>query len=246
MKRILTTLKEKWPEYLLEIIVITMGILGAFTLNNWNESRKTSRERYNVYSDLLEELQKIKAYADRGAEVTAGVEEHFEYLVSNWQTVDFDSAYLVNGFKTPGGNTLQAKNIRNIFFLTGLGGVFNPPTERLQSLSFSGKINFLDQELVTRINQLNSRDDFINRNTDISINYRNSMLEHIAHNYSNYFKDSDDNYLSTILNALNDDLKMKTYVSYRKESISLMLLHLEAYKKAVAELIDLVNGELNK
>ena len=57
MKRILKTLGQNWPEYFLEVIVITIGILGAFTLNNWKERSDTSEQVYRSLSNLLSELE---------------------------------------------------------------------------------------------------------------------------------------------------------------------------------------------
>ena len=56
MKRILETFKRKWAEYLIEIIVIIIGILVAFTLNNWNEERLKRAEEVDTISRVLADI----------------------------------------------------------------------------------------------------------------------------------------------------------------------------------------------
>ena len=55
MKRLLTTLSQKWPEYLLEGLVIIISILLAIWLENWNEERKDRIKEQEILLELKSE-----------------------------------------------------------------------------------------------------------------------------------------------------------------------------------------------
>ena len=57
MKSIFRTIKNHWPEYFLEILVITLGILGAFLLNSWKENSDRKKELSQALSNLAGELK---------------------------------------------------------------------------------------------------------------------------------------------------------------------------------------------
>jgi hypothetical protein len=58
MRKLLSTFVQKWPEYLLEILVITIGILGAFTLNNWNEKSKEKQKEKDYIIRFIQDLKR--------------------------------------------------------------------------------------------------------------------------------------------------------------------------------------------
>ena len=55
MKKILAHLKENWIRHGFETLAVLVGVLSAFTLNNWNEERKDRREEHQILLQLKQE-----------------------------------------------------------------------------------------------------------------------------------------------------------------------------------------------
>ncbi|MFY0687183.1 MAG: hypothetical protein JXQ90_08465 [Cyclobacteriaceae bacterium] len=57
MKSLITTLKAKWSEYIIELIVIIASIMIAFFLDNWNERRILKAHNRNILQNIYQTVE---------------------------------------------------------------------------------------------------------------------------------------------------------------------------------------------
>jgi hypothetical protein len=128
MKRILTTLSQKWPEYLLEILVLIIGIYGAFAVENWNESQKELKLEAAFLSSINVEFRKNKAQFE---EVVGAHKQAFnaiENLIAEMQKDD----------PNPDSINFHSKGVWKHF-------TFNPSQTSIRSLT-SGSVQIIRNE----------------------------------------------------------------------------------------------------
>jgi len=145
MIKILETLKQKWAEYLLEMIVITFGILAAFALNNWNENKKSDRVLKNYYSQILQELEKDTTYIHQRIKVLdSNILKHNNYLDKFQEQVSLEKLLISQGKLNFGVQNLK----------------FN--TNTIETLQSTGDIKLIPIEIRNKLLDLkNSQEDII-------------------------------------------------------------------------------------
>jgi len=121
MRKILNHLTTDWYKYLLELIVIMAGILGAYTLNDWSDRRQRHKTELEILSEIKTNLQldliDLKQNSnghERGLRLLDSLGNAEEYKLDNYQ-IGF---YLSVGFRdyvylpqTSAFATLKAKGV---------------------------------------------------------------------------------------------------------------------------------------
>lgn len=92
MKKLLSTLKQKWSDYLIEIVVISVGILIAFTLSNWGERRKQNNQlhqyRKNLRIELAVDIETLEINQNNLARYKKSIVNYLDYYNSNNLDID--------------------------------------------------------------------------------------------------------------------------------------------------------------
>ncbi|MHA7130693.1 DUF6090 family protein [Algoriphagus namhaensis] len=166
MKRILSILKEKWPEYILEILVITIGILGAFALNNWNELRNQKKEERAILQNLQSDLGNTIA--------------EFEFL-NNLRQNAIDASLQILEISSDDINGPKNK-LDTLFAKTMVRPTYNGKMGTLELLFSTGKISLIqNEELKTKlINWPGMIEDFKEEEVYANEIFMGTYIEEIA------------------------------------------------------------------
>lgn len=169
MRQLIETIKAKWTEYLLEILVLIIGIYGAFALENWNNNRKIKIEEQDVLKNLVAEFKsnqkKLHATQAQLEIVIMSIDEISRY--SGVQTNDLNEKKLSVLFK----ETFKP-NIQVFFSVGAINEIINSGKLGLISdsqlrIRLSNWPALMERKLMQEVIATNSRDnahDFYIRN----------------------------------------------------------------------------------
>jgi hypothetical protein len=191
MNKIIEHLRSEWYKYLLEILVITVGILGAFTLNNWNEGRKIAIEEQEILQLLYNDFRNSKAYSEQLIKKETRDIEMLTVALGSKE--DLDSLF----------NSSQAPEIaKSIFWnFQHVGPVFRG----YMDLKSSGKSSLIQSlQLRLELTQLEERIHSLTFLLDDRRNVHTTRIDAIAFNDLNYLAIMDSKYTGIVKGEATD------------------------------------------
>ncbi|QSE98857.1 hypothetical protein [Fulvivirga lutea] len=243
MKRLLTTLSQKWPEYLLEILVLIIGIYGAFALENWNEQRKENELEERILLSLKDETN-----------------NNFNVLASCKDIIKKRIAF-TDSLKLYIGPSYA--NIEKIKFVEFVGQAIGSaerctlPVDVLEELKASGNLNLINDIRIRRqISNLSAalnvlkqtEDDWHYDLANIAIPYTNSRIswEDIDH----FFFPNDTNFNDSKFiydhNLILQELEFSNIINTMRWRMDQTIIRMNEVEESSQDLMILLNEALNE
>ena len=235
MKRTLSTLINKWPEYLLEILVLIIGIYGAFALDEWNTNRQDESHRRLYSGYILENLKEDQNQLSTLIEKTEITIDRSRYLIMSFQadSIDIKKAMVYLGWF----------NVENTFSCSrsGMDGLIN-----------TGRFDLLPDDISLKIQKYYETADRISQQEQKANEFiRNKYESYYYDHYATYFNQIDAYEISSLF---EDDQRALTWPDPQhllkdrelELRIVIRLVHSENEVKLYKDLIEQGRALINK
>jgi hypothetical protein len=157
MKGIVNHLKENWIRYALETLVVVVGVLGAFSLNNWNEIRKNRIDEayylHQIRGALEVDIELLESEIALTRNKVIKCERFINELNAPGDVSSFNSTFLefVDAVQVPR---------------------YQPNTSTFNELQSIGKLSiFSNKELINQLIQLYNSYDFLLLQLKIEVDF---------------------------------------------------------------------------
>ncbi len=175
MKKLTENLRQNWPTYFFEILVLIIGIYGAFALESWNEDRKDNKQK-NVYlTHILANLADDRTQLDSLIVQTEDVVRRTHLLIESYQaqSVDPDLA-------TQSSGVIAVEKHFN-GFRSGMDALLN-----------SGKLDLIPDQLSLNLQLYYEKSEDVVTREAMSNEYIRDFYEpHVFENYVDAFVQMD-------------------------------------------------------
>jgi hypothetical protein len=185
MKNILRHLKSDWYRYVLETLVVIVGILIAFSLNNWNEERKERLLEEQLKKNLYNELIDVLAYNKEVLSSEFDIQiQHLNHLLS-----DEGREFNYEDFINQTGDYWAVKKFSLITYVLSYTAFYDPNFKYYKSAVNDGSISILkDKEFVNDLEFIYINGPArIDRLYNKEVELNQEIQRYISHKYPEIF-----------------------------------------------------------